>query len=266
MTNLKTAKQHNAELTGESELLPMTTGPSEIARTPTSLDILDAAVRGGVTSENVAVVKEIIAMRREEIAHDAKNKFNRAFFELKQEISGLDFYADKAAKTENGAIAYRYCSEKELASGLEPVLFRHGFTMLFGQRDENERTVAVITLIHKDGHEETREYSVRSGATNRMKDATAADTGATTSAWRHLVIKMFSLKSRIREDEDARNLGDGSKVTKEQAEELERRVQITNSNVPAFLKLAKADTFANIPSIQYDALDALLRTKEARGR
>ena len=259
MNQLKTAKQQNAELTGESELIPA-------VRQPTSLDILDAAVRGGVTAENVAVVKEIIAMRRDEIAHDAKIKFNRAFFELKQEISALNFYADKSAKTDTGAVAYRYCSEKELASGLEPVLFKHGFTMLFGQRDENERTVAVITLIHKDGHEETREYSVRSGATNRMKDATAADTGATTSAWRHLVIKMFSLKSRIKEEDDPRNMGDGDKITADQAAELERRVQLTNSNVTAFLKLAKAQTFSGIPAIQYDALDALLRTKEARGR
>lgn len=236
-------------------------------KNPTSLDILDAAVRGGVTSENVAVVKEIIAMRREEVAHEAKAKFNRAFFDLRQEISSLDFYADKAAKTESGQVAYRYCSEKELASGLEPVLFKHGFAMLFGQRDENERTVAVITLIHKDGHEETREYSVRSGATNRMKDATAADTGATTSAWRHLVIKMFGLKSRIQESDDPRNLGDtNTKITAKQAEELERRVAETNSKVDAFLKLAKADSFANIPAIQYDALDALLRTKEMRGR
>jgi hypothetical protein len=250
-----------------TELLPAVQTPQDVARpAPTSLDILDAAVRGGITSENVAVVKEIIAMRREEVALESKSKFNRSFFELKQEISGMDFYADKAAKTDGGAIAYRYCSEKELAAGLEPVLFRHGFAMLFGQRDEGERTVAIITLIHKDGHEETREYSVRSGATNRMKDATAADTGATTSAWRHLVIKMFGLKSRIREEDDARNLGDGGKITAAQAEELERRVHETNSNLPAFLKLAKANNFAEIPAIQYDILDALLRTKEARGR
>jgi hypothetical protein len=233
---------------------------------PTSLDILDAAVRGGITSENVAVVKEIIAMRREEVALEAKAKFNRNFFALRQEIAQMDFYADKAAKTDSG-VAYRYCSEKELAAGLEPVLFRHGFAMLFGQRDENERTVAVITLIHCDGHEETREYAVRSGATNRLKDATAADTGATTSAWRHLVIKMFGLKSRIREDDDPRNLGDTStKVTQEQAGELERRVKMLNSNVSAFLKLAGATSFTDIPAVNYEVMDRLLQAKEKAAR
>ena len=251
------------------ELATVSRDPMPVAapRHPSSLDILDAAVRGGVTSENVAVVKEIIAMRREEVAFEAKAKFNRAFFELKKEIAGMDFYADKAAKNNNDKVAYTYCSEKELASKLDPLLLRHGFTMLFGQRDDGGKTAAIITLVHQDGHEETREYSVRSGNTNAMKDATAADTGATTSAWRHLVIKMFGLKSRIQESDDPRNLGDTSKkITAAQAEVLEHRCKMVNSHIPSFLKLAGAATFSEIPAVNYEVMDRLLASKEKAGR
>jgi hypothetical protein len=164
----------------------------------------------------------------------------------------------------NGKVAYSYCSETELSSMLEPVLLKHGFTMMFGQRSDEGKIVAIITLIHEEGHEETREYSVRSGNTNALKDATAADTGATTSAWRHLVIKMLGIKSRIREDADPRNLG--GKVTKEQAEELEQRVAITNSNRATFLKMAGVDSFAAIPTLKYEVLDQLLRMKEQKGK
>jgi len=268
MNEPKTGQQINQPQTGQLEIV--TQGQREVApvrhNPPTSIEILDAAVRGGITSENVAVVKEIIAMRREELAMANKEQFNRAFFELRQEISRMDFYADKQAKTDSGAVAYSYCSEKELSSKLEPVLFKHGFAMLFGQRDEGEKTVAVITLIHKGGHEESREYSVRSGGTNRMKDATAADTGATTSAWRHLVIKMFGLKSRIREDDDARNLGDGRRITKAQADELERRAMETNSNIPAYLRIAGVAKFSEIPAIKYELLSNLLAEKERKGK
>jgi hypothetical protein len=264
MSELKTAKQHNAQFTGESELLPAVRDPMPVAaprQVPSSLEILDAAVRGGVTSENVAVVKEIIAMRREEVAFESKAKFNRAFFELKSEIATMNFYADKSAKNDSGVVCYSYCSEKELASKLDPVLFKHGFTMLFGQRDEDGKQVAVITLIHKDGHEETREYSVRAGGTNRMKDATAADTGATTSAWRHLVMKMFGLKSRIQEGDDPRNLGEtNKKVTPEQAGELEHQVKMLNRNVAAFLKLAGAATFGEIPAANFPMLERMLKS------
>lgn len=230
---------------------------------PTSLDILDAAVRGGITSENVAVVKEIIAMRRDEISLENKSKFNRAFFELRQEISTMDFYADKAAKTDSGAVAYTYCSEKELSAKLEPVLFKHGFAMLFGQRDEGAKTVAIITLIHKDGHEENREYAVHSGGTNKMKDATAADTGATTSAWRHLVIKMFGIKSRIREDADPRN--EGSPISAKLADELEHRAEMLNCK-KVILEMAGAKTFREIMSGRAPVIENAIAIKERAGR
>ena len=242
--------------------------PMEVAPrpTPTTIDLLEAAVRGGITGENVAVVQAIIAMKREEVAHEAKSKANRAFFELRQDIGKMDFYADKAAMN-NGKVAYRYCSENELSAGLEPVLFKHGFSMLFSQRCEDGKIVAVVTLIHKEGHEVTGEFAVRSGNTNAMKDATAADTGATTSAWRHLVIKMFGLKSRICESDDARNLGDLSKkVSPEVAFELERRVKEINASVPNFLKFAGATSFADIPAVNYDVLDRMIAAKEKAGR
>lgn len=225
--------------------------PVEVARKQhTAIDILQAAIEKGITSENVAVVKEIRQMVLEEQAAAAKIAFNRDFFELRQEIAKMNIYADKAAKTDNGAIAYTYCSESELAAKLEPVLIRHNFSMLFGQRHENDRTVAIITLIHREGHEENREYSVRSGSTNRMKDATAADTGATTSAWRHLVIKMFGMKSRIQEIGDARNLGEH--ITDEQVEILSRMLKEKNRDEKKFLEYAQAKSFKEIMSSRYD--------------
>jgi len=253
----------NRRIAVSQELVKM---DGTVVRTaPTSLEILDAAVRGGVTSENVAVVKEIIAMRREEVALESKAKFNRSFFELRKEISTMKFYADKEAQTDSGKVAFRYCSEAEITSKLDPVLFKHGFTLMFGQETDGDKSTAVVTLTHEDGHDETRRYSVRSGGTNRMKDATAADTGATTSAWRHLVIKWFGLKSRTSETDDARNLGDiATKITKEQADELEHRVAMANANKVAFFEFAGANvkSFSDIAAIDYPRCDRMLKRKE----
>lgn len=259
--DLVAADAHKAPQTGVSKFTPNET-PAAIKLT--SLDILDAAVRGGITSENVAVVKEIIAMRREEINERAKAEFAQSFFKLKKSIAQTGFYADKSAMN-NGKVAYIYCSETEISDKLEPVLLANGFGMLFSQRQEDGRTVAIVTLIHEGGHQHVSEYSVRSGNTNAMKDATAADTGATTSAWRHLVIKMFGLKSRISETDDARNLGDvTTKVTKDQSDELERRLKMINGKVPDFLTLAGAKTFSDIPSAVYPILDRFLTKREGR--
>jgi hypothetical protein len=229
---------------------------------PSSLTILQAAVQGGINKDNVEVVERLVALRREEVREEARAAFARAFFQLRKSMP--EIYADKSAKLGNGEIAYTYCSEEEISKMLEPHLFAHGFAMMFGQRHEDGRTVAIVTLVHEMGHQETREYSVRAGATNSVKDATKADAGSTTTAWRHLMIKLFGLKSRLRtEDTDARL--EGGRITQAQADELERRVKETNSDVKKFLRVAGTSSFAGILANKYDVLDALLAEKE-RGR
>lgn len=229
---------------------------------PTTLSLIRGAMESGLTAETVGVVERLVQLRREEVAAANKTEFNKAFFRLKKEIATMEIYADKAAKTDGGGVAYHYCSEGEIAKMLEPVLLRHGFAMFAGQSQEADKVTVEITLIHESGHEEKRQYTVRAGNTNRMKDATAADTGATTSAWRHLAIKLFGLKSRMREGDDPRNLGEA--ITKEQAFELENRIALVNGDKAKFLKLAGSQTFAGIPSAKYDILDQLLREKESK--
>lgn len=225
----------------------------------TSLSILQAAVQGGINKENVEVVERLVALRREELREESKAAFARDFFKLRKDMPQI--YADKEAKDRSGQVVYTYCSEEEISKMLEPHLFRHNFAMLFGQRQEEGRMVAVVTLIHEGGHQETREYSVRAGATNQMKDATSADAGSTTTAWRHLMIKMFGLKSRLRSEDDARNIGGA--VSPEIAEELERRVKMINADVPKFLKFAgNVKSFSEIPEIMYPLLDTFLKGKE----
>lgn len=244
----------------DQALTKMDGGAIATREEPTTLSLIRGAMESGLTAETVGVVERLVQLRREEVAAANKTEFNKAFFRLKKEIATMELYADKAAKTDSGAIAYHYCSEGEIAKMLEPVLLRHGFAMFAGQSQETDKVTVEITLIHESGHEEKRQYTVRAGNTNRMKDATAADTGATTSAWRHLAIKMFGLKSRIREDGDVRNVG--TAITKEQADSLRQRVQATASDEKSFLKYANAATFEEIQTGMYSVLDASLRRKE----
>lgn len=251
------------------EIAPREAMPVAVAPI-TSLSILEAAVRGGINKDNVEVVERLVALRRDEMKEESKAAFARAFFKLRQEIATLEIYADKTCKTTKGDVAFTYCSEEELADKLDPLLLRHGFAMMFGQRSDEGRSVAIVTLMHEAGHQETREYSVRAGATNSMKDATSADAGATTTAWRHLVIKLFGLKSRIRSEDDPRNLGEH--ITAEQAQELSDRVQATGSDERAFLRYAGVRLndgepvmpahYAQIMTSRYADLDQSLKRKE----
>lgn len=224
--------------------------------------MLQGVIQSGLTADNVQAFKELVQLHREEVASKNKAAFNRAFFALKKEISGMEFYCDKQAKTLSGEVAYTYCSEAEIAGKLEPVLFKHGFAMLFGQRQEPPRVVAMVTLIHEGGHEETREYAVRVGISNKMKDDTAVDAGSTTSAWRHLVIKMFGLKSRIKEEDDARIIG--SPISAELAGQIQRRLQATRGDEAKFLAWVGAKTFEEIGEAKLPEIETMLARRERK--
>jgi hypothetical protein len=217
---------------------------------PSPITILEAAVRGGVTAENVAVVKELMAMCREQRAEDSKAAFAKAFFRLKQNMP--EIYADREAKGRNGEVTFAYCSEAEIASKLEPHLMQHGFAMLFGQSEKDGKVTINVTLIHELGHQEVREFTVRTGQANAMKDAAMCDAGAATTAWRHLMMKMFGLKSRIASNQDAAI--EGERITPDKVQYLREQVAEKKRDEARFLAFAGVKTYEEITEATYPLL------------
>lgn len=225
--------------------------------TPSPIAILEAAIQGGVTPDNVSVVKELILMCREQRAEDAKAAFAKAFFQLRKNMPEL--HADKEAHTKSGAVAYTYCSESEIAKMLEPHLMSYGFAMLFGQSEHDGRITVNVTLMHEAGHSELREFTVRAGAPNAMKDAASCDAGGATTAWRHLMIKMFGLKSRISDQQDARL--EGERIGPDKIQFLREQVRETASDEARFLAFAGVKSFEEITDGIYPLLVRSLTAK-----
>ena len=252
------------------ELVPVQAGA--VAKpAPSAIDILQAAVAGGITSENVAVVQKIKEMVREEESHKAKLAFGRAFFALRREMPIV--YADKEVRTESGAMAFRYCSPEEIKNVLEPLMQKHGFTTMTTQTMDGETKVTVVvTLIHEQGHQVQGTFTIRVGQENRLVKGPQVVAGATTAAERHCLIKLFGLRTRIDPSADARN--EGEAITDDQAQELWRRVTDTESNHKAFLKFCGVPVqgeptiadYKRVMSSRYDAADQMLRRKEQVGR
>lgn len=224
------------------------------------IDILEAAVRGGVTAENVAVVKELVQMCREQRAEDAKAAFAKAFFLLRKNMP--EIHADKQARNRAGEVTFVYCSEEEIARMLEPHLMSYGFAMLFGQTSDDNRITVNVTLMHEQGHSEVREFTVRSGTPNAMKDGAMCDAGGATTAWRHLMIKMFGLKSRIAENQGKFDATiEGSAITPERVQYLTELLKETNSDPVKFLAMAGVDSLEKITAGSYDVLVRALLMK-----
>jgi hypothetical protein len=243
-------------------LFPLAESPAELAARPiaTPINILEAAVRGGVTAENVAVVKELVQMCRDQRAEEAKVAFAKAFFQLRKNMP--EIHADKEAKTRSGETAYTYCSESEIARMLEPHLMSYGFAMLFGQSEHDGRITVNVTLMHESGHQEVREFTVRAGSPNAMKDAASCDAGGATTAWRHLMIKMFGLKSRIAENQGKFDASiEGEKISPDRVQYLREQIHETGSDEAKFLKLAGVAKIEDITAGSYDVLVRALAAK-----
>lgn len=224
------------------------------------LSILEKAISGGVTRENVEVVKELVQMARDQRAEESKAAFAKAFFLLRKNMP--EIHADKEAKNKAGQTTFVYCSEEELSKKLEPHLMNYGFAMLFGQQEDNGRITVSITLIHEQGHQETREYTVRAGQPNAMKDAAMCDAGGATTAWRHLVMKMFGLKSRIQENQDNRN--EGERIDADKVQFLREQCAELGGNAEAnLLEVAGVKKFEDVATLVYPVL---IRMIEGRKR
>lgn len=243
----------NLELATQAESSPAITRP----QTTSPLAILEKAISGGITPESVGVVKELVQMCREQRADDAKTAFAKAFYNLKKSMPEL--YADREAKDRSGNTTFRYCSEEELSKMLNPHLLAHGFTDLFGQEQTEGRVIVKYTLIHEAGHSETREFSVRAGAPNAMKDAAMCDTGAATTAWRHLVMKLYGLKSRISDNQDAKL--EGERIGQDKVQYIKELVAETKSDEPRFFAFAGVKTYEEITEGIYPLLVRSLTSK-----
>lgn len=260
-----TPPDENAQLELAQERMQAGLASKEMALTPgagpSPMAILESAVRavneGKVTGESVMVVKELVQLCREQRAEEAKAAFAKAFFQLRKNMPSI--YADREAKDRSGNPVYSYCSEEEISKALEPHLMAHGFAMLFGQSSANGFITVNVTLMHEAGHSETREFTVRAGTPNAMKDGAMCDAGGATTAWRHLMMKMFGLKSRISDGNDARIIGE--KIGADKVQYLREQLAEAGGTPDGLLKLAGVDRFEDIGEAVYPVL---VRALEAR--
>lgn len=229
---------------------------------PTALEMIQAALAQGITSESVATVRELISLRREMDADEAKRAFVADFIALQAEIPSIQ--ATKAVPDKHGNIKYHYAPFEDIDRQASPLCAKFGFVYTFTEGPfQQGRITKICNLMHKGGHERSNPYSVRIGSGPPGATENQADGSAHTYAKRGALRDALNI---VTHDVDSDPRMEGGPVTKEQAEELARRVSETDSDRAAFLRVAGAKSFAEISAIKYAMLDELLARKERRGK
>lgn len=221
--------------------------------------MLQLVIKGGITTENVAAFKELVQLHREEVKLTAEKEFAAAFVSLQRNLPTIQ--GTRPVPARDGTVKYRYANFDDIDEIIRPICLEHGFTYAFRESAvDSGRVTVTMTLQHSGGHSREIPYSVRVGSGPPGATESQADVSGHSYAQRGALESGLSLRI-VGDRADAKM--EGGPITKEHADELERRVKLTNSNVEAFLKFAGAKTFAEISSGKYDVLDAHLRRKES---
>lgn len=213
-----------------------------------------AVIEGNLDAQKLEVMKDLLRM-------DAERQFNQAFVALQ---SAMPPIVAKSVIPHRG----KYERFEDIMTVLSPLLANHGFAVSFSQEQQDNRIIETCTLSHAAGHSRKNSFAVRAGG--RADSEVQADCKASTTAKRNALCNALNIVIRqdcLTNEDDVGIEGDpNALVTPEQASELERRAQMTNSDIKAFLAFARAKTFATIPANRYADLDGLLRRKEQSGK
>lgn len=240
---------------------PVTEPLAVVARPePSVANMLQAVIERGVTDANVQALERLVALYERTQERDAIKEYARAFKALQAEMPKV--HAVRPVPNKDGSIRYKFAPFEDIMKQVAPYLDKHGFTVRFSTRYDEQRLVKICTLQHTGGHSNSNEFAVRIGQGPPGSTDTQADGAAGTYAKRFVLCDALNIV--IEKDADARL--EGAPITAAQAEELARRVIETESDKAAFLRFAGAQTFATIPAAKYAILDGFLAKKERRGR
>ena len=225
------------------------------AQTLTVEQVFRAVIEQNINPEKVAVMKELLAM-------SAEREFNTAFVKLQSELPVI---VAMTVIPNRG----KYARFEDVMDKISKHLAANGFSVSFSQDFKENRTVETCTLRHAGGHSQANSFAVRTTGGRSDSDA-QADCKASTTAKRNALLNCLNIVVRqdcLTSEHDAAIEGDPTQfITPAQAEELEKRAQLTNSNLPAFLKFAGASKFSEIAAHKYAELDTMLARKERLGK
>lgn len=197
---------------------------------PSVAQILSAAVQGGVTAENVAVVKELLAMQKEIREDESKRAFARDFVALQAAIPAME--KSKEVKNKDGSHRFAYAPFEEIMDAVKPLAQEHNFGITF-DTETVERSITVhCILIHSSGHEKRNKQTVRIGSGPPGSSEAQADGAATSYAKRFALCAALNITIET-DREEARG---GDAITEEEAAELEKGVTETGIAPVKFLK------------------------------
>jgi hypothetical protein len=252
-------KPLETEIVSETALTTREAMPVDVAKPqPSIADMLSAVVQAGVTADNVHVLDKLVAVYERTQDRDAEKAFAKAFIELQRELPTIP--GTRGVPDKQGNIKFVYANFDDIDAIVRPICLKHGFSYSFRESAMAEGKVTmVMTLTHEAGHSRETPYTVRIGSGPPGTSESQNDVGGHTYAKRGALESGLSLRV-IGEKPDPRN--EGTPITAEQADAIEKRVALLNQDHGRFLKWLGVAKYSELTSKKYQQADEFLTKKE----
>jgi hypothetical protein len=220
------------------------------------MQMLAAAVQQGMPVETI---RELMTLKREWEADEARKMFNEAFSAFKAEAVVIL----KTTEIKDGPLkGKKHANLFDVVNAVTPHLSKHGLTISWKlTKDEKDWMEVTCSLRHVGGHAET----VSMGSTPDTgpgRNAIQARCSAKTYLERYTATAILGLAARDADDDG--NGGGGGFITEKQAADLEAKISDVGANRAAFLKFLKIEYLADLPAKKYAAAVQALEDR-ARG-
>lgn len=235
-------------------LAPTSMPVPQVSETSALIHMIERVARD--PQANVANVRELIAMRREMLADEAKRAFDAAFPAMQADLPVI-IERGEIKIAGNNKPGQKYALWEDINEQIKPVLEKHGFGLSFRTGQTDNKIVVTGILKHEGGHREETTMHLPVD-TSGSKNAVQAVGSSTSYGKRYTASALLNLTSRG-EDDDGRAAGAGDMITDEQAMTIRDLINDDKAIEARVLKWLKAESINAIPASMFDQVVANLK-------
>lgn len=192
---------------------------------------------------DIAKMRELLAMRREEEDRHREVEFNAAMADAQNEMQPV------VTNAWNDQTRSRYAKLEAISKAIDPIVSKHGFGKSFGQADcpkENHLRVT-MELSHRCGFSKHYYLDVPIDATGMAGkvNKTATHALGSTMSYGRRYLKLMAFDIATGDDDDGNRAGSET-ITDEQVSELQELLATNGVKEADFLAFAKLDSLDQI--------------------
>lgn len=253
-----------------AKLEPQTMQLAPVSETTAIIHMIERVARD--PQADIAKVRELVALRKEMIADEAKRAYDAALAIMQPLLPVIGRRGkievrekDKQTGERTGKLQQStgYALWEDINEGIRPVLAQHGFALSFrvGQATDGKITITGI-LSHSGGHREETTITLMHDSTG-SKNSVQAVGSSVSYGKRYTASALLNITSRG-EDDDGKAAGAGETVSAQQIDAIRSAIVEVGADIAKFCRFMKVEKIEDIPAARYaDAIAALNNKRSA---